>query len=167
MDSRWEVIVAALAAAAGLFLRWMDKRGQRQASEERAGMARGAITAGLQGPALLQLPALESALGPLLRHGTLANSITSAYRTPEHNAEVGGSPTSLHLQGLALDISTTDNKAARDALARAARDGRLVNVREIISYEKTVHVHIAFQPGRSAPPAVSHDNGDGTHTRIA
>ena len=31
-------------------------------------------------------------------------TINSGYRTPEHNREVGGSPTSLHTQGLAVDI---------------------------------------------------------------
>lgn len=31
--------------------------------------------------------------------------IHSGYRSPEHNAAVGGSPTSKHLQGMAADIS--------------------------------------------------------------
>lgn len=31
-------------------------------------------------------------------------TITSGYRTPEHNAEVGGVPDSAHVKGLAADI---------------------------------------------------------------
>jgi uncharacterized protein YcbK (DUF882 family) len=35
--------------------------------------------------------------------------ITSAYRTPEHNAEVGGVPNSSHIKGLAVDIRVKDS----------------------------------------------------------
>lgn len=35
--------------------------------------------------------------------------INSAYRTPEHNAKIGGKPNSSHLKGLAVDISATDS----------------------------------------------------------
>lgn len=36
--------------------------------------------------------------------------INSAFRTTEHNAEVGGKPNSSHLRGLAVDISVTDSR---------------------------------------------------------
>lgn len=36
-------------------------------------------------------------------------AITSGYRTIEHNAKVGGKPTSSHLKGLAADISCTNS----------------------------------------------------------
>lgn len=36
--------------------------------------------------------------------------INSAYRTPEHNAKIGGKPNSSHLKGLAVDISVTDSR---------------------------------------------------------
>jgi zinc D-Ala-D-Ala carboxypeptidase len=36
--------------------------------------------------------------------------ITSGFRCPKHNKEIGGSPTSSHLKGLAADIKTTNSK---------------------------------------------------------
>lgn len=36
--------------------------------------------------------------------------ITSAYRTEEHNAEVGGSKTSSHCKGTAVDIAAKDGR---------------------------------------------------------
>jgi len=36
--------------------------------------------------------------------------INSAYRTPEHNAKIGGKPNSSHLRGLAVDISVTNSR---------------------------------------------------------
>lgn len=35
-------------------------------------------------------------------------TITSGYRTPEHNREVGGVKTSSHIKGYAADIACTD-----------------------------------------------------------
>lgn len=37
--------------------------------------------------------------------------INSAYRTPEHNAKIGGKPNSSHLKGLAVDISVRDSRS--------------------------------------------------------
>jgi len=37
--------------------------------------------------------------------------INSAFRTPEHNAKVGGKDNSSHLKGLAVDISATDSRS--------------------------------------------------------
>lgn len=36
--------------------------------------------------------------------------INSAFRTPEHNAKVGGKPNSSHLRGLAVDIRAADSR---------------------------------------------------------
>lgn len=44
-----------------------------------------------------RLEAFRSILGVPMK-------VVSGYRTPEHNAEVGGSPTSDHVQGLAADV---------------------------------------------------------------
>jgi len=44
--------------------------------------------------------------------------INSGYRTEAHNKEVGGSPTSSHLKGLAVDISCT-NSSQREKIISA------------------------------------------------
>lgn len=36
--------------------------------------------------------------------------INSAYRSPEHNAKIGGKPNSSHIKGLAVDISVTNSR---------------------------------------------------------
>ena len=36
--------------------------------------------------------------------------INSAFRTPEHNKEIGGVANSSHLKGLAVDIGVTDSR---------------------------------------------------------
>ena len=36
--------------------------------------------------------------------------ITSGFRCPKHNKEIGGSPTSSHLKGLAADIKTSNSR---------------------------------------------------------
>lgn len=50
--------------------------------------------------AIIMLERLESIVGPII--------VTSAYRCPKHNKEVGGEPGSLHMQGIAFDILSKD-----------------------------------------------------------
>ena len=43
--------------------------------------------------------------------------INSAYRSPEHNAKIGGKPNSSHLRGLAVDIKATDSRTRFNVLS--------------------------------------------------
>ena len=59
---------------------------------------------------VFMLDALRSLMG-------LPLPINSGYRSPAHNASVGGAPKSAHMEGLAVDIGTTKlTKAQRMAL---------------------------------------------------
>ena len=49
--------------------------------------------------------------------------ITSGYRTPEHNAAVGGVPGSSHTKGLAVDISAPTTAMKDKIVACAAANG--------------------------------------------
>lgn len=55
-----------------------------------------------KGPIKLGLLKSWELLRILLNHPI---SVISGYRCPAHNAEIGGSPTSRHLEGMALDIA--------------------------------------------------------------
>lgn len=78
--------------------------------------------------------------------------ITSGYRSPEHNAAIGGSPTSRHCYGLAADVDAVGLSA--DELAQliiedAAEAGDPWD--QVISYPKTGgHVHVGL-PTTGAP----------------
>ena len=49
-----------------------------------------------------RLDTLRALVGPL--------RITSGFRTPEHNAKVGGKKNSAHLKGLAADLACEDSR---------------------------------------------------------
>lgn len=54
--------------------------------------------------------------------------ITSSYRTPEHNARVGGSPTSMHLKGRAVDIACSSGRVRARIMHAALGLGLTVGV---------------------------------------
>jgi len=49
--------------------------------------------------------------------------INSGYRCEKHNKEVGGSPTSSHLKGLAVDIRTKGSRDRFDILSSLLTEG--------------------------------------------
>ena len=54
-------------------------------------------------------PLLHAMLNTAREHAGIPFVLTSAYRCPAHNKEVGGSTTSSHLKGFAVDISVPDS----------------------------------------------------------
>jgi hypothetical protein len=73
-------------------------------------------------------------------------SIGSGYRTPEHNASIGGAKDSMHLYGLAIDLHTPPRvkletliEAADKVLYTKSGDAR-VKVGGLFIYEWGVHV---------------------------
>ena len=65
-------------------------------------------------------------------------SINSGYRTPEHNAKVGGTPNSSHLKGLAADIKCV-NSTDRFRLEGILRE---VGFKRIGIGETFIHIDI-------------------------
>lgn len=74
--------------------------------------------------------------------------VTSGYRTPEHNAEVGGSATSDHPNGLAADfkVGGLTPYQVYTRLQKAAADGRLPAFDQLIWYALDDHIHVGLGP---------------------
>ena len=73
--------------------------------------------------------------------------VNSAYRNPEVNRRVGGTPTSAHPMGYAADI-TVDGMTAED-LARAiaaAMKARTLKIDQLILESGRKVVHVSFDP---------------------
>lgn len=64
---------------------------------------------------ILVHPALVAVLQCVRDHFGAPVSINSAYRTPEHNASVGGAAQSKHLLGMAADIKVAGVKPSKVA----------------------------------------------------
>lgn len=97
------------------------------------------------------LEPLRAKFGPL--------RVSSAYRDPGHNAEVGGAATSLHMQGLAADVYAL-NGATHEEMAEWLY-GSSLPVDEVIVERHTGHLHVAASPsGSGAREFLSTDDGD-------
>jgi len=68
--------------------------------------------------------------------------VTSGYRTPEHNHKVGGALESLHLEGLAVDVTPEDKNLVK--LFEIAAE--FEEVRGLGIYKN--HVHIDLRQGK-------------------
>ena len=89
--------------------------------------------------------------------------VTSTYRSPEHNREVGGVPNSYHLLGRAIDIAR--GPGVNHAMIKAAYQRAGYTLVE--SLDEGDHSHFAFSFG---PPRVSSykslDHAEATEFRI-
>ncbi len=90
--------------------------------------------------------------------------IGSCYRTPEHNAFVGGAKDSMHMHGLAIDLRTPPGCTV-DQLVQAANDTMTGTRGGIFAYPWGIHVDRRdylqrppargdFRPGRMPPVAL-------------
>ena len=68
--------------------------------------------------------------------------VTSGYRTPEHNHKVGGALESLHLEGLAIDVTPEDKNLVK--LFKVAAE--FEEIRGLGIYKN--HVHIDLRQGK-------------------
>ena len=71
--------------------------------------------------------------------------ISSGYRTPEHNAKIGGSKTSYHTKGRAADIYVKDRKKSIYEIARYAQ---AIGVPGIEENKDSNYVHIDTRPDK-------------------
>lgn len=92
-------------------------------------------------PLCLVLEALREALG---NHPV---QIVSGYRSPEHNAEVGGAKHSQHMEGRAVDI-TVDGFAPSDVHAKALElfAAGKIEIGGLGVYSSWVHLDIRPRP---------------------
>ncbi len=85
---------------------------------------------------------LESARGILM----VPLLVTSGFRTVEHNAEVGGSDTSDHVNGLAADFKASGLTPFQiyQRLSAARDTGALPPFDQIIYYAADDHIHVGL-----------------------
>jgi zinc D-Ala-D-Ala carboxypeptidase len=72
--------------------------------------------------------------------------VTSGYRSPAVNAAVGGSSTSQHPNGLAVDLSPTGMTNEEAAAWLYANKASFPELDQVIWYTNTTHVHIGICP---------------------
>lgn len=69
--------------------------------------------------------------------------ITNYYRSPEHNARVGGARGSQHQIGTAIDLVFPDWRSRRSAIDALRRQG-------LIAVDEGDHVHVQAWPAQTA-----------------
>lgn len=85
--------------------------------------------------------------------------ITSAYRSPGRNAEVGGTETSQHMKGEAVDVvfSLTGLRALGQRVLDSIAQGSAPAFGQIIFYNDRGHVHVSL-------PTLGSRNGEVRHS---
>lgn len=87
--------------------------------------------------------------------------VTSHTRTPEYNAEIGGSPTSHHLTGMGIDLAgPTENMMAAADWLRQFEGGAIVELLDPVNspHGTGPHLHLAFN-NQSGDPITLPDSG--------
>lgn len=72
--------------------------------------------------------------------------ITCGYRSPEHNAEIGGVPNSAHTKGMAVDIQAPQDPFIREKLMWALGSA---GFKRVESAPK--HFHVDVDPSKPSP----------------
>ena len=76
--------------------------------------------------------------------------ITSGYRTPGHNSSIGGSSTSQHMTGLAVDLVPHRMTNRELATWLWIHKRRYPELDQVIWYQNKGHVHIGICPKRAS-----------------
>ena len=97
-------------------------------------------------PTRVTSPASRSNIGAAAAIGAKWGTVTSTYRSPEHNRLVGGVPNSYHLSGRAIDIVRRSGVRHADIVAAY----RAAGYRLIESLDEGDHSHFAFGSAGSA-----------------
>jgi hypothetical protein len=106
-------------------------------------------------------------MGSVRQIGARWGQVTSTYRSPQHNRDVGGMPNSYHLRGRAIDIARRPG-VSHWQIAAAYRDAGYALAE---SLDEGDHSHFAFGPPKHRAPApqaqmVSVKSGEKTEWRI-
>jgi len=112
--------------------------------------------------ALALVDLVEDVLDPLRRHLGRAIAVTSGYRSPTLNAHpaVGGSRTSQHVKGEAVDIRVRGMDAAslaREVIASGVAFDQLI----WYALERGGHVHISYRKGDNRGQVLHARSGGG------
>ena len=94
---------------------------------------------------------VEKVLDPL-REKVGAIQINSGYRTPEHNKKVGGSPTSQHITGQAVDLVPL-NADIDTVFGLIIREFKYDQV--ILEKKNSRWIHISYNEGKNRQKAMT------------
>lgn len=140
-----------------------DALRRRHIDADRAAFATTAVAALINHDPAAALQSLRGGLAagtPDSIASAIGGAITSAERTPERNAEVGGAPNSMHLSAEAVDLTVPEryagmDRAAIEADVRQRLDQAGIGASEII-YEGD-HIHIGWRGAEGETEAAAAD----------
>lgn len=72
-------------------------------------------------------------------------TITSGYRCPTHNSNVGGAKNSYHMQGMAVDIVVAPTGLSMNELVNLCQE---IGFTGIGAYPKQGFIHVDVRPGK-------------------